>query len=98
MTVMRVTVGIYHKPYNLKGTVCDGTINLHWARSSEIFGDNGSGGASRKLEIFQGGRVGKLKGLCGNSCAVVTSCRESSECSCIFFISNEKNESAFSRS
>ena len=45
MTVMRVTVGIYHKPYNLKGTVCDGTINLQWARSSEIFGDNGFGGA-----------------------------------------------------
>ena len=95
MTVMRVTVGIYHKPYNLKGTVCDGTINLHWARSSEIILDNGFG--ARKLEIFQGGCVGKLKGRCGNSCAVVTSCRESSECSCIFFISNEKHEAAFSK-
>ena len=46
MTVMRITEGIYHKPYRpWKGTVCDGTINLHWARSSEIFGDNGIGEA-----------------------------------------------------
>ena len=48
MTVMRATERIYQKPYQpWKGTVCDSTINLHWARSSEIILDDGFGGAGR---------------------------------------------------